>query len=185
MRHPRPSPGRLGSVIVVSCRVDGRCQTCGAGRCMDWSRSWRRNPPPRTRAGTVGPALIPGRGDTLVGSSPARWPPDWSLLSSLSPPGSSRPRNVPSLAPSCADSRWAGRCWRCFRSGSPISRSDGPRLRHWLWAWAACSWWGLAPRWTRCWTGCGPRPCWRWPSGCSPGSIDSCRAGADAGCCIQ
>jgi pimeloyl-ACP methyl ester carboxylesterase len=84
MRHPRPSPGRLGSVIVVSCRVDGRCQTCGAGRCMDWSRSWRRNPPPRTRAGTVGPALIPGRGDTLVGLSPARWPPDWSLLSSFS-----------------------------------------------------------------------------------------------------
>src|SRR5215211_1669008 len=117
---------------------------------MEWSPSWRPNPPPRTGAGTVRPTLIPGRGDTLVGSWPARWPPDWSLLSSSPPPRSSRPRNVPSRALSCAGSRWAGRCWRCSRCGSPISRSDGPRLLR-------CSWWGLAPRWTRCWTGCSSR----------------------------
>ena len=47
---------------------------------MEWSPSWLPNPPPRTRARTVRPALIPGRGDTLVGSWPARWPPDSSLL---------------------------------------------------------------------------------------------------------
>jgi hypothetical protein len=49
---------------------------------MEWSPWWRPNPPPRTRAGTVRPILIPGGGDTLVGSSPARWPPDSSLPSS-------------------------------------------------------------------------------------------------------
>jgi hypothetical protein len=30
-----------------------------------------------------------------------------------------------------------------------------------------------------------PPACWRWPSGCSSVSIDSCRADSDAGCCIQ
>jgi hypothetical protein len=79
--------------------------------------------------------LIAGRGDTLVGSSPARWPPDWSLLSCSPSPRSSRPRNVPSPALCCAGSPWAGRCWRCSRSGSPSSRSDGRRRRR-------CSWEG-------------------------------------------
>ena len=32
---------------------------------MEWSPSWRPNPPPRTRAGTVRPALIAGRGDSI------------------------------------------------------------------------------------------------------------------------
>src|SRR5215213_7128677 len=59
--------------------------------------SWRPNPCPRTGAGTVGPSLMPGRGDTLVGSSLARWPPDSSLLYSSPPPRSSRQRNLPSL----------------------------------------------------------------------------------------
>ena len=62
-----------------------------------------------------------------------------------------------SLAQSCADSPWAGRCWLCSRCGSPISRSDGPRLLHWSWDWAAFSWWGFGPLCTRCSTGCGPR----------------------------
>ena len=30
-----------------------------------------------------------------------------------------------------------------------------------------------------------PRPCWRWPSGCSSVSIDGCRADSDAGCCTR
>ena len=30
-----------------------------------------------------------------------------------------------------------------------------------------------------------PRPCWRWPSGCSSVSIGSCRARAEAGCCTR
>ena len=73
--------------------------------------------------------LVPGRGDTSVGSWPARWPPDSSLLSSWSPPRSSRRRRATSPARSCADSRWAGRCWPCSRCGSPISHNDGPRRR--------------------------------------------------------
>ena len=32
---------------------------------MEWSPSWRPTPPPRTRAGTVRPTLIPGRGDRI------------------------------------------------------------------------------------------------------------------------
>jgi hypothetical protein len=54
-----------------------------------------------------------------------------------------------SLAPSCAGSRWAGRCWRCSRFGSPISRSGGLWLLHCSWDWAACCWWGLVSRCTR------------------------------------
>ena len=44
---------------------------------------------------------------------------------------------------------------------------------------------GLAPQWTGCSTGSGPRPCWGWPSGCSSVSIDSFTADSDAGCCIR
>ena len=47
----------------------------------------------------------------------------------LSPPRSSRPRRAPSPARCCAGSRWAGRCWRCSRCGSPTSPSGGPRFR--------------------------------------------------------
>lgn len=67
-----------------------------------------------------------------MGSWPARWPPDSSLLYSSSPPRSSRQRRTPSLAQCCADSRWVGRCWPCFRCGSPTNLSDGPRLLHLL-----------------------------------------------------
>jgi hypothetical protein len=111
---------------------------------------------------TISPAPIPGRRDALVGSWSARWPPDCSLLYSSSSPRSSRQRRAPSPVQSCADSRWAGRCWPCSRCGSPISHSDGPRLPRCSWDWAAFCCWGSAPRCTRCSTGCGLRRCWGW-----------------------
>src|SRR4051812_38328388 len=30
------------------------------------------------------------------------------------------------------------------------------------WGWAVFCCWFSVPRWTGCWTGCGPPPCWRW-----------------------
>src|SRR4029453_16251429 len=50
MPRPRPSPGRLGSVIVVWCRVDGTCQEFAPDRAWNGvHRGDRTHPKDRGR----------------------------------------------------------------------------------------------------------------------------------------
>ena len=121
------------------------------------------------------------REDTSVRSWPPPRPQGPSLPRCSSLPRSSRRRRPGSPVRSCADWRWAGRCWRCSRRASPTSRSAGPQLPRCSRERAVCCWWRSAPRRTRSSPGCGLPPCWRWWCGCSSAPAAGSAAAAGAG----